>query len=124
MAAAVKFDNRDLAARAARFLALGKPVVVQRTMWPQGHRLRTLPLAAPIWLATLPRTVFRCAICGIKVGSHHPRPGKRSWRFGHGEPFTCNTHGQLQDPEYDEWLAEWRRRGRPDSFNLRLNPIQ
>jgi hypothetical protein len=74
----------------------------------------------------LPHTVFRCAACGTKVGSHHPQPqpGKRTWRFRHGEPFTCDTHGQLQDPGFDEWHEKWTRRGKPDRLNLELKPLK
>jgi hypothetical protein len=69
----------------------------------------------------LPPTRFHCAICNERVGRFVPRQDKKNFQVP--TDFTCPTHGALQEPDFDKWLATWERRGRPDWTVLRLPPV-
>lgn len=67
--------------------------------------------AAAAFPRPLPSMTFRCAECGIKVGSADKD------RF-------CPQHGELTNPSLAELYEVWDRRGRPPAFTYKLEPVQ
>lgn len=77
--------------------------------------------AADTFLAGLPSTVFHCSACGTNVGRYNPNEDARWWRLPERCP-KCEL--PLEDPGIEEWRERWTRRGKPETFNLYLNPVQ
>lgn len=71
----------------------------------------------------LPPTSFRCAVCGRRVGRYDPADDRHVHR-DRLDAMTCPKHGVVRDIAYRDWRAEWERRGKPESLNLRLPPVQ
>lgn len=71
----------------------------------------------------LPRTTFRCAVCGRRVGRYDPATDGRTWKARSYDVDACPEHGPLADVEIREWHAEWVRRGRRAHLNIRQSPI-
>jgi hypothetical protein len=65
--------------------------------------------------------VFRCAVCGTKVGSISG--GKFRTRM---LPMECPTHGVLADPNPEQWIKEaWRQHARHGNrITIKLSPIK
>ena len=84
--------------------------------------LATLDEMSADW-RRLPPTIFRCAVCGERVGRYDPPTGEGRQRFRMPTP-DCPTHGPLQHPTVRSWYAEWTRRGRPARLNMRLPRVR
>jgi hypothetical protein len=73
------------------------------------------PDVPPAW-----EKVFRCAVCGEKVGSI--TAGRYRTRK---LPFECTTHGELAMPSPEESIrAGWRQHAAGKRITVKLSPIE